>query len=101
MVIIAICLAIYGIFSYQEIKFVKELDEQVEFKIAEELVRAYGEEFLPIVVDRVTDQVSDRMVRYLTILVGSGVLKENECQEAITKTRDAYNKELERDKRGS
>ena len=97
MVVIAICLAIYGIFSYLEARLVKGFDNQVEFKIAEELVKLYGTDLLPEVVDGVTNLVSDRMVRYLTVLVAEGVLKENECQEAITKTREAYHEELKRD----
>lgn len=97
IIVVSVCLAIYGVFSYLGLRISTDFEKRTEYNIAKELVRHYGTELLPDIIDGVTNMVSERMVRYLTLLIATGVMDKDECEEAITKTGAAYHEELKRD----
>ncbi|GEM_PF-6481024 len=96
---LGVCIAIYAIFSYLEVKLMNKINEEA----VDNFMRMYGNELLPVITEEVTTNITQMFLENHEILARIGMLSAiNEVitdvnKETIPKTRTENNKESQRD----
>lgn len=92
---LGVCIAIYAIFSYLEVKLMNKINEEA----VDNFMRMYGNELLPVITEEVTTNITQMFLENYEILARIGMLSAiNEVitdvnKETISKTRTENNKE--------
>lgn len=89
---LGVCIVVYAIFSYLETKLFLKLD----FDINQEYIKQYGDEFLPRIIEEVTENVTSFLIGYMCTIDLEEVINESNKKE-VSKTRTKDNKKFTRD----